>query len=378
MKPELIVSPFLGAYYVLRPGQPGGVKISHSKYTEIRSMWAFRDSLPSWLVDAARTAWDLNMSGRTSASVMVRPIAPFEFGRASYELNMGCNYDCKMCYLGLKEFKGLEWEDRERVLHAMRDAGVLWAQLTGGEPTIDRHFFAVYTLAWDLGMMVEVLSNGSRLADPRVLELLADRRPHKLSLSLYGATADSYDGLTQRPGAFGRFMRGLSAAVEAELPLDLSLIITQGNAHELDAMRAIADRFGLEHREYSSMSPTIYGGAETLPSQSPEYLTNRRPFTGCDAGHTSFHVDPMGMASMCKVGREPNISLPREGVEGLRRLGRIADGLLRRQAGCAGCTLAGSCTTCMPLVTLYRKAKAPLATYCQHKQERSPDVAGSG
>jgi hypothetical protein len=114
------------------------------------------------------------------------------------------------------------------------------------------------------------------------------------------------------------------------------------------------------------MSPTIYGGAESLPAQSQEYLRKRKPFTGCNAGHTFFHVDPHGMASICKVGRDPQIPLMTEGVDGLARLGGIADGLLLRQGGCSGCTLSGSCGTCMPLVTLYRKAKAPLSAYCQH------------
>ncbi len=43
-----------------------------------------------------------------------------------------------------------------------------------------------------------------------------------------------------------------------------------------------------------------------------------------------------------------------------------ADKLLLRQGGCTGCQLQGTCGTCMPLVTLYRKAKAPLSAYCQH------------
>jgi hypothetical protein len=55
-----------------------------------------------------------------------------------------------------------------------------------------------------------------------------------------------------------------------------------------------------------------------------------------------------------------------EGIEGLARLGGIADGLLLRHGRCAGCALSSSCGTCMPLVTLYRKAKAPLSAYCQH------------
>jgi MoaA/NifB/PqqE/SkfB family radical SAM enzyme len=135
-------------------------------------------------------------------------------------------------------------------------------------------------------------------------------------------------------------------------------------------MRALADRFGVRYREYATMSPTIYGGPESLPSQSPEYLTRRKPFTGCDAGHTSFHVNPFGKASICKIGREPNIDLLSEGVAGLVRLGEIADRSLLRQGGCTGCALQGTCGTCMPLVQLYRKARAPLRTYCQHGHPR--------
>ncbi|MGH3932884.1 MAG: hypothetical protein ACRDTF_23250 [Pseudonocardiaceae bacterium] len=98
-----------------------------------------------------------------------------------------------------------------------------------------------------------------------------------------------------------------------------------------------------------------------------------RPQSPFGYGHTFFHVDPHGQASICKVGRDPQISLLDEGVEGLGRLGGIADALLLRQGGCTGCAVSGTCGTCMPLVQLYRKAKAPLITYCQHK-ERKEDV----
>jgi MoaA/NifB/PqqE/SkfB family radical SAM enzyme len=150
--------------------------------------------------------------------------------------------------------------------------------------------------------------------------------------------------------------------------LALSMIVTRHNAHEVPQMRALADRLDLPMDEYVNMVPTIYGGAETLPAQSREHLRKRKVFTGCNAGHTFFHVDPHGRASICKVGREPNIPLIEEGVEGLHRLGEIADGLLLRQGGCSGCQLQGTCGTCMPLVQLHRKAKAPLNTYCQHRE----------
>lgn len=356
---DLVVSPFLGEFLVLRPGHVRGVRISAAKYRELCG----RTPGPSWLADASREAWNIE-----PGEVLIRPESALGYGKASYELNLGCNYDCEHCYLGLKKFSGLEWPDRARLLETIRDAGVLWLQLTGGEPMVDQLFGAVYKKAYELGMMIEILTNGSRLADRKILDLLAARKPSRVIVSVYGASEETYDGLTRRKGAFRTFRRALNAAQEAGIRLELSLIITSRNAHEKDQMADLARNFGRISGEYGNISPTIYGGAGTLPSQSPEYLTTRRPFTGCQAGHTSFHVNPFGQASICKIGREPSVDLLAEGTAGLARLGQIADILLRRQGGCTGCTLQSSCGTCMPLAQLYRKAKAPLAAYCQHRE----------
>jgi molybdenum cofactor biosynthesis enzyme MoaA len=43
---------------------------------------------------------------------------------------------------------------------------VLWSQLTGDEPLIDKLFPDVYAAAFELGMMLSISSNGSRLATP--------------------------------------------------------------------------------------------------------------------------------------------------------------------------------------------------------------------
>ena len=90
----------------------------------------------------------------------------------------------------------------------------------------------------------------------------------------------------------------------------------------------------------------------------------------CTAPARDFHADPHGRASICKVGRDPQVDLITEGPEGLRRLAAAADSLVTRQGGCAGCALHKTCGTCMPLVNLYRQAKAPLKTYCQHRERR--------
>ncbi|KUL26654.1 radical SAM protein [Streptomyces regalis] len=366
---DLIVAPFLGDSYVLRPGSAKGMQIPAHRYLELQQAVTDGGEVPSWLCGPVQRQWSLDLTGsRAESTLLVRDPSPYGHGRASYELNLGCNYACKQCYLGLKEFAGLDWSDREKVLHVLRDAGVVWLQITGGEPTIDRHFAAAYSLAYELGMMIEVLTNGSRLHNPLLLDLFASRRPYRLTLSIYGATEETYDGLTQRRGSWKNFTRGLNAAHEAGLPIELTVIVTDDNVHEVEAMHALGERYGAVTREYSQMSPTIYGGAESLSSQATAYLRERKPFTGCDAGHTSLHVDPHGLASVCKVSRDHPISLVTEGVAGLSRLGDIADRALGRQGGCAGCTLSKSCSTCMPLAALYRKAGAPLNRYCQHTE----------
>jgi MoaA/NifB/PqqE/SkfB family radical SAM enzyme len=199
------------------------------------------------------------------------------------------------------------------MLHAVRDAGVVYLQLTDGEPLIDRLFCETYELAWRLGMMLHISTNGSRLHNPRILELLAACPPYRITVSAYGATEASYDALVRRPGAFRLFSRGMAAALEAGLPLRMNIVLTKTNAHEQDAMIAMAERWGLRYLVYSNLSPTIYGGGEVLPAQSAAHL---------------------------KAG------------------------------GCSGCVLSGTCTVCRPLAKLYQQAKAPLEYYCQHGRRR--------
>lgn len=81
---ELIVSPFLSEYYVLRPGQGGGLKIPHRRYAELRGSAAVGEPVPVWLAETARRAWGLDLRGRrVGEALLVRSISAFGFGRAS-------------------------------------------------------------------------------------------------------------------------------------------------------------------------------------------------------------------------------------------------------------------------------------------------------
>jgi MoaA/NifB/PqqE/SkfB family radical SAM enzyme len=57
-------------------------------------------------------------------------------------------------------------------------------QLTGGEPLIDKLFPDVYGLAFELGMMLSISTNGSRLSSPKIMTLLTERRPYRVTVSV--------------------------------------------------------------------------------------------------------------------------------------------------------------------------------------------------
>ncbi|MFJ9557966.1 radical SAM protein [Nocardiopsis sp. NPDC101807] len=367
---SLLVAPFLDSFLLMRPGHTAGAKLPRRRYDELTGA-PQGAPVPVWLVTTAHQVFGLDLSGRSlDPTVLVRQRSPHGYVRASYELNLGCNYDCEHCYLGDRPFDGLDWTGREKLLHIMRDAGVVWVQLTGGEPLIDKYFPEVHRLAHELGMMVSISSNGSRLANPRILDVLTTYRPYRLTVSVYGATEESYDGMTRRRGSYRKFIKGMDAAHEANLPVQLSVVVSERNADEVDAMVAMATDRGFSHHVYVNMSPTIHGDGSVLVTQSAEHLRERKQFTGCNAGHTFFHSDPHGRASICKIGRDDAIDLMAEGVAGLSRLGEVADRLMLRNGGCSGCALSGSCTVCRPLAKQYQQAKAPLGMYCQHGQRK--------
>ncbi|WP_432839842.1 radical SAM protein [Dactylosporangium sp. CA-092794] len=376
---QLIAAPFLDeGHLVLRPGSEQGLRIPAGHYEELRDLSARNAAVPDWLSSAAEAGWSLSLAGLPlNEAVNVRRPGLLGYGRATWELNLGCNYDCEHCYLGLKLFEGMDWDQRVQMLHVLRDTGVVWLQMTGGEPLVDRLFMESYRYAWDLGMMISLSTNASRLWRPEVLELLRERPAYRITISVYGATAASYDALVRRRGAFDKFHRGITAAAEAGLRMNFNLLATTTNDTEVDGMRTLAEGLGVPYHVFSNMAPTIQGDANPLAVQSIPLIAKRKPFQGCNAGHTFFHVDPHGKASVCKIGREPNIDLLAEGVEGLRRLGGIADGLLTRQGGCTGCTVQGTCGTCMPLVQLYRKAKSPMERYCQYRETGEVIINGT-
>ncbi|HVY38349.1 MAG TPA: radical SAM protein, partial [Polyangia bacterium] len=176
----------------------------------------------------------------------------------SLELTLRCNIRCLHCYNFDRDTRGpacgsdgasaepeLSLDEIFRVMGELREAGCLFLSLTGGEVLSAPHLFPVLDRARDLGFAVQLLSNGTLLRPGVAARLASYRNLMGVSVSLYGATPEVHDGITQVRGSWRRTLDGVDRLRAQNVAVRLKLIVMRPNAHEVGAMRALAAARGL-------------------------------------------------------------------------------------------------------------------------------------
>lgn len=173
---------------------------------------------------------------------------------ASLELTRRCNYRCVHCYLGDAHHpsrrRSVEERDAEywrRALDEWAEAGVLTLMITGGDPMLHSGFESVYRHAAERGMQILIFCNGSRITD-RILQLFRELPPRRVEISLYGATARTFERVTRAPGSFRKTLNGIRRLLANGTRVALKSVALTLNAHELDAMESLARSLGCDFR----------------------------------------------------------------------------------------------------------------------------------
>jgi len=131
---------------------------------------------------------------------------------ASVELTHRCNLRCVHCYLGdQKEIRRhrrdeLSTDAVKTLLDELAAAGTLNLTFTGGDPMVRKDFCTLYEYAVRKGFLITVFCDGA-LITPAVREVFARYRPRKVEVSVYGATRETYERITQVAGSRHRLAR---------------------------------------------------------------------------------------------------------------------------------------------------------------------------
>lgn len=159
------------------------------------------------------------------------------------EVTARCNNACRHCYIGLpvgdraaqeRELSPAEIDD---IAAQAVDLGALWVLISGGEPFLRPDFADIYLALKRRGLLVSVFTNAC-LVGPEHVELFRRYPPRDIEVSVYGATAETYDRVTRRPGSFIAFRRGLDTLLESGLKVRLKAMALCSNVHELDEIAA--------------------------------------------------------------------------------------------------------------------------------------------
>jgi radical SAM protein with 4Fe4S-binding SPASM domain len=168
----------------------------------------------------------------------------------TFELTDRCNLACRMCYVcqspgnaarRAKELSAAAWLELAR---QAVDNGMVFLLLTGGEVFLRPDFFKIYIPLTRLGLILTLFTNGTLITDS-IAARLAEAPPSRTEITLYGATADTYEAVTSVPGSYARCIAGIEALVKHRVPLGLKTTITRQNVGELEAMRQMAHAWGL-------------------------------------------------------------------------------------------------------------------------------------
>lgn len=161
----------------------------------------------------------------------------------TWQLTRDCNLACLHCCTDSAPGKALPNElSRERALKLAREiaaAGVPYAMIVGGEPTLVPHFTEVCRTLSEGGVLLKIESNGLAL-DVEALKGLAIR---SIQISLDGATQATY--AAQRPGGdLAKVLATCRAVRAAGLPLEITFAPTKLNIHEVKDVIALAVELG--------------------------------------------------------------------------------------------------------------------------------------
>lgn len=117
----------------------------------------------------------------------------------------------------------------------MLQAETLFLLLTGGEVFLYPGFLDLYDKLFDMGFQIKINTNGTMI-DEAAADRLAQRPPTCVSLSLYGASDETYECLCGRAGMFTRVDRTVSLLQERHIAVECKTVLTPANAGDLKAL----------------------------------------------------------------------------------------------------------------------------------------------
>lgn len=175
----------------------------------------------------------------------------------TFELTIRCNLHCKMCLfrhddsenakLMAEELTAEQWIDMAR---QVAEAGTLQLLITGGEPLIRPDFCEIWEGIYKQGFIITLYTNAT-LVTPRIIETLQKYPPHKIGVTIYGASPETYKMVTGSAAAFEQTLAGIRQLKKLPSKMEYRMTVIKDNYNDVDTVEDML------REEFDLKSPLI-------------------------------------------------------------------------------------------------------------------------
>jgi radical SAM protein with 4Fe4S-binding SPASM domain len=172
-----------------------------------------------------------------------------------WELTLGCNLHCKHCgsYAGTSREDELSLEQCLGVADELAALGCQRVTLAGGEPTMHPDWHRIGRRLTDLGLRVNIISNGWRWTETH-LEQARHARLVSVAFSLDGLEQDH--DFMRREGSYARVIQAIDLSVDAGFPVAVNTTINNLNSRSLPELFSLLQDHGVFSWQLQFATPT--------------------------------------------------------------------------------------------------------------------------
>lgn len=166
----------------------------------------------------------------------------------TFELTVRCNLRCKMCLfrhddrenpeLIAKELTAEQWIDMAR---QVAEAGTLSLLITGGEPMLRPDFCEIWEGIYKQGFIIELYTNAT-MVTPKIMDTLRKYPPHKIGVTIYGASPETYERVCGNADAYERTIAGIRQLRQLPSEMRYRTTVIQDNRQDVEAMEQLVRR----------------------------------------------------------------------------------------------------------------------------------------
>ena len=245
-------------------------------------------------------------------------VEQFQFGLdapicLTWELTYACNLSCVHCLSssGRRDPRELSTEQCKAVIDELQRMQVFYVNIGGGEPTVRPDFWELVDYATEHHVGVKFSTNGVKIT-PAVAQRLASSDYVDVQISLDGATAEVND-VVRGAGSYDTALRAMQNLADAGFKgFKISVVMTRQNVSQLDAFKALADRFEAQLRitrlRPSGRGADVWEELHVTAGQQRELYdwlvaNGENVLTGDSFFHLAAFGDALPGLNLCGAGR---------------------------------------------------------------------------